>query len=81
MITQELFSIIMLLRHLPPYLSYIQWNCTLLRGYLQSLGVELNFDIRTLRLFDLDMGIRFSNTLETNDYSPKFEIIITSVNF
>ena len=47
----------------------------------KSLGVELNFDIRTLRLFDLDMGIRFSNTLKTNDYSPKFEIIITSVNF
>ena len=47
----------------------------------KSIGFELNIDIRTLRLFDLDMGIRFSNPLKNEDYSPKVEIIITSINF
>ncbi len=47
----------------------------------ESLGIELNFDIRTLRLVDLDVGIRFSNPLNTNEHSPAVEFIINSINF
>ena len=47
----------------------------------ESVGVELTLDVRTLRLVDFDLGMRFSYPLKTNDYSSKVEFILTSISF
>ena len=47
----------------------------------ESAGIELTFDVRTLRLVDFDLGVRFSYPLNTTKYSPKVEFIVTSIAF
>lgn len=47
----------------------------------ESTGIELTFDVRTLRLVDFDLGVRFSYPLNTTEYSPKIEFIVTSIKF
>jgi hypothetical protein len=47
----------------------------------ESAGIELTFDVRTLRLIDFDLGVRFSYPLNTTVYSQKVEFIVTSITF
>ena len=47
----------------------------------ESTGIELTFDVRTLRLVDFDLGVRLSYPLNTTEYSPKVEFIVTSIKF
>ena len=47
----------------------------------ESAGIELTFDVRTFRLVDFDLGLRFSYPLNTNQYSNKVEFILSSISF
>ena len=47
----------------------------------KSTGIELTFDIRTLRLIDFDIGMRFSYPLKTTEYSHTVEFILSSISF
>jgi outer membrane receptor protein involved in Fe transport len=50
---------------------------------MQSTGVELTFNVRALRLLEIDMGVRYSYLLDANIFGisnpHKFDFLLFSI--
>ena len=54
-----------------------------LNGEMRSVGVELRFDVRVVRIVDMDFGVRYSYLLDS-DYAPggqvnQFDFLLISI--
>ena len=58
-----------------------QGNVPLSSEDYRSMGMELTFDFRFLRLVDLDLGVRFSHLLYADDSPNSFEFLLKSLSF
>jgi hypothetical protein len=64
-------------------IDYSQYNIDLLRPVSQSrrsLGTEITFDIRALRLLEVNLGVRYSYLLDTNGGSAHtFDFLLLNI--
>ncbi len=69
---------------IPPQSIARNDNNFFIQNTLRSVGVELLFDFRAVRLIDLSAGLRYSRLLESTaaNVSPnRWELLVTSIRF